>query len=82
LAEVALRSARQMEGTGMGGQESRSGTEDYWTRTNGRRRKENEWKEASVKDSKDSGRADHTVSSHGAARDGYRTTTLLAGCDE
>jgi hypothetical protein len=41
-----------------------------------------EWKEANVKGFKDSRCADLTVSSPAAARDGYRATAKLAGCDE
>jgi hypothetical protein len=56
--------------------------ESHGTRIDGRRRKGNEWNEANAEDSKDSGCADITVSSLAAARDRYRATTILAGCEE
>jgi hypothetical protein len=56
---------------------------DIGMRTDGRRRKGNEWKETDANDSKDSGCADLTVSSALVAeRQGYRVTAMLAGCDE
>jgi hypothetical protein len=66
----------------MGNPESQSYMEDIGTRIDDRRKKGNEWKEANTEDSKDSDCADLTVSSLAAARDSYRATTILAGCDE
>jgi hypothetical protein len=65
----------------MGSPESRLETENIGMRTDGRRRKGNQWKKEIAKDSKDRGWVDITVSSNVAPRDSYRATAMLAGCD-
>jgi hypothetical protein len=79
---VGCKTEQRAQVDDTGGRESHSDTEDNWTRTDGRRRKGNEWKEVNAKDSKNSGGADLTVSSLAATRDSYGVTTMLAGCDK